>query len=119
MSDNPVHPASGHGDISVGQSPVPLTVDYAHRRVLMYYASESELNELAKSGNSLNWVFFGLCAGGLSSFASVLLSTDIRDPKAYATFIAATIVLGLGALFFGVNGYRDYADIKLTLARIK
>ena len=85
----------------------------------MYYASESELNDLAKSGNSLNWIFFGLCAGGLLSLMGVLLSTEITSPKMYATFIAVTIVLGLGTLFFGVNGYRDYREIQKTLTRIK
>ena len=115
----PILPPQEHGNINFGQAPVPLTVNYAPRRVLMYYASESELNELAKSGNSLNWIFFGLCAGGLLSFASVLLSTDITNPKMYATFIAVTIVLSIGTLFFGVNGFRDYGEIQRTLARLK
>ena len=120
MADIPNPPLPEDGaNIHFAPAPAPLTVNYAQRRVVMYYVSESELNDLAKSGTSINWLLFGLCAGGFLSFLSVLLSTDITSPKKFATFVALTFVLGIFTVLFYVNGRRENKQVRGTLARIK
>jgi uncharacterized membrane protein (DUF485 family) len=115
MADNPVPQPAPQFDAS----PQPLAVGYARRRIVMYHVAETELDALVSGGTSLNWLFFGICFGALASFSSVLLSTPIASAKTFATFVALTVVFLIGSVVFGINGWRDYRQVKQRLTSVK
>ncbi len=102
-------------------APQALTVDYAPRRVVMYHVTGTEIDAIATGGNSvnLNLTFFGLSAGALISFGSVLLSTPISNPKTFATYVALSVASLVGALVFGINGRNAYKSQKQRIEDTK
>jgi len=97
----------------------PLTIEIVPMSLKVFQVSEDALDRLQAGSASLNWLFFGICFGALASFSSVLLSTPIQNAKTFATFVALTVLFLLGSAVFGVNGWRDYRDIRVRVAEIK
>jgi hypothetical protein len=100
-------------------SGMPLTVEYARRTLTMHTVTDIELDSVASLGNSVHLTFFGLCAGALVAFGSVLSTTAITEPKIYAAYVGLTAVSLLGGLYFGVRAIIDYRSSRRRLADIK
>jgi hypothetical protein len=105
--------------IVVSAAPVPLTVDYAPRRLTVHHVSGTELDTIASLGNSLHLTFFGWCGGAAVAFAIVLTTVAITDPTTHAGYVAALIVSSVLAIYFGIRGVIDYMAAKKKLREIK
>jgi hypothetical protein len=114
-----VLPPSEDGQLTVSAAPVPLTVEYAPRRVTMHHVSGDELDTIASLSNSLNLAFFCLCFGAVITFIVVLTTANVTDPRIFAAYVAALIVCSLLALYFGIRGIFDYVAAKKKLNGIK
>ncbi len=122
MADAPLPNAEGQnpeGNVRFARPDNPLTVEIVPMNFKVYQVSEDGIERLSSGTTSLNMLFFGVCFGALISFASVLFSTPIQNPKTFAAFVALTVLFLLGSAVFGVNGYRDYRAIKERVRDIK
>ena len=97
----------------------PLTIVCAPRRIVMHYVAEPELDELVSRGSSIHLTFFGVCFGSLISFAIVLSTSNISNPKTFAAYVALTAVALTGSALFGIKGYRDYSAARAKLSQLK
>jgi len=120
MTDNlPPEQKNAGEQVRFVKSEQPLTVEIIPTNLKVFQISEDTIERLKSGSTSLNWLFFGICFGALASFSSVLLSTPIQNAKTFATFVALTVVFLLGSAVFGVNGWRDYREIRDKVLEIK
>jgi hypothetical protein len=112
-------PSSSGQQIEISSSPIPLTVHYAPRTVMMHSLTETELDGVASIHNSVHLTFFGVCVGGLMAFGIALATLSIADPKTYAAFVALFAICILGSSYFGVRGVIDYREARRRLREIK
>jgi len=89
--------------------------------VHVYEVMPHELDTVEKESLDLGQDFqFGLCS--LSIFGTLfvaLLLTEIKSPKLYASFVAATILFGVFSLFFLSKYFRARKSFKSTIQTIR
>lgn len=102
------------------ESPLnPVTMVFAEREVVVYSIFDNELDSLSSPFNSTNLAFFGIAAGAGVTLLATLLAVDTISDKLFATFVAATIVAGFFAAFFGIQAFRDWRESSKAVTRIK
>ena len=90
------------------------------RAINTYEVLESDLADLERASRSENdaSIFTSLCMGGLiSTLASWIGSTP--TPISFAAYLAATLVLSLGSMVFGVRWIRARRARSRALADVK
>jgi hypothetical protein len=105
--------------IVLSSTPVPLTVQYLPRTVMVHPVTTNELDAVASLSNSLNLTFFGISFGSTTAFGIVLSTSVIGDPKVYAAYVALLAVSFIGSGYFGIRGILDYRAAKKKLEEIK
>jgi high-affinity Fe2+/Pb2+ permease len=97
---------------------MPLVVNYAPRKIVMYSVTDSELNTIASLSNSVYLTFFGLCAGALIAFA-IVLSTVALAGTQQVIYVTLTAVSAVATLFFGIRSWTGYRAARDELRAIK
>lgn len=97
----------------------PVTLTYAKRDVTMYTVSGSELDTVASLGNSIELTFWGVATGAFISLLIVVTTGAFTSPVAFGGYVAATIVSGVGMLFFGARACLSFQGAKKKLREIK
>jgi hypothetical protein len=110
-------PQIGNG--SVSQFSNPVTLSYARREVTMHTVTENELDTVASLSNSVDLAFTGICGGGFLTLAVTLATVTLTSPITSAGFVSATIISGLGTLFFGIKARISYKEAQEKLKDIK
>lgn len=100
-------------------APLPLTVQYAPRTVMVHPVTGQELDTIAALSNSVHLSFFGLCAGAATAFAIVLSTSDTSNAVTHASYLALFAVSTVGTIYFGVRALIDYRASRRKLEEIK
>ena len=87
----------------------------------MSILSDRELEALGSSSaeGSLFQTLFGISFGAALALGIVLMTVDITNPKAYASFWAAFLVSCLGSLCFGTLACVSFARSRNEVRLIK
>lgn len=117
MSDFPLLPGGEDGPKQAYTNPV--TVTFARREVTMHTVTGSELDTVASLSNSVDLAFAGVGAGAFVSLASVLMTVPFTNAVLFSGFVAATVVSGVGTVFFGLRARIAYREAQRRLQEIK
>lgn len=96
----------------------PFTVELVPAHLRMHTISEDKLEALISGNGSIHLTFFGICLGAAVSFGIVLYNggLDSIHGLVYESFLLLT---GVMAIYFGIEGGRDYVRSKSKLKEIK
>lgn len=97
----------------------PLTVEWVPRHLKMYGLNESDIDTLSSSGSALPLAFFGGCFGTCASFASVVLSGSVPDPKKFAVCLAVALSTGILSVFFLIWAVTSEYNVRRNRKSIK
>jgi len=91
------------------------------RKIYTYEVIESDLEDLDKSMQEENQslAFTSLCTGALISTVISWIGADALSPYGLAAYMSMTVILTLGAAFFGVTWLRGKSSKKGLLERIR
>ena len=105
--------SSEKGGLATGQQvellsiPLPVTVQYTARTVMVHTVTSTELDTVASLSNSL------------IAFWTVLTTTKITDSFTHAVYVALLAVSAVGAAYFGIRAIIDYRESRRKLKEIK
>ncbi len=99
----------------------PAIIFHPPGEIHLYQVTEETLDELADSGigKSVNALFATTLFGALLTLIIWLFTGEFSNPSASASAIAASIVVGVLFLYFGVRAILDYFRARRLLRRVK
>lgn len=122
MPDNMLPNADNHereDRIKFIKSDYPLTMEWVPRHYRMYALNENEVGRISSNSSTLPFVFCGITSGVFASFLSVIIGGSVADPKKFGACVAITIVTGILAAFFLLDGLFKERRDRHTREQIK
>jgi hypothetical protein len=96
----------------------PIRLVSRPRTLHIFGVSEQERDSLSEPSGSLHLTLFGAAVGAFLTLLVTVATLDMGD-RAFATFIALTVVSGVFSLYFGARGVIDHRRARKLVARLK
>ncbi len=118
MSSNAGRPPNVSEGHPTGFNP-PVDWSYVPRKFFVHQIPDAELDSIAASGSSLHLTLFGICLGGFVSLLITVSTAPGLTTAAFCAYVSATIISGLGSLFFGWKGIAASLASSKKLAELR